>query len=83
MIKGSVETGYAAGVLRFVNDNGVILEVPAEYYGKTYQVIEHHGDIFALPPNDGPHLSFARRTTIAVKTRVIYPRSGAIARTKG
>lgn len=83
MIRLSEEAGFQTGVLQFVNDAGVILEIPAEYYGKTFQVIEHHGDMFALPPNEGPHLSIARRTTIAVETRVIYPRGGDVARSEG
>lgn len=79
MITCSESVGFERDVLVFRNERGVRLEVPAEYACHEFQVVEHHGDIFALPPKTAPLLA----PVIAVKTRVVYPRGGAIARTKG
>ena len=84
MITCSKTTGYERDVLVFKNEHGVRLEVPGEYMSHGLKVIEHRGDIYALPTDkNATHSLLLREPVLAVKTRVVYPRGGAIARTKG
>lgn len=83
MVTFNESAAFDRNVVVFKNERGVRLEVPGEYMGligRSFQVIEYKGDIYALPTK-AAHRLMPRPTVSAIETRVVYPRGNDLART--
>ena len=83
MVTFNESAAFDRNVVVFKNERGVKLEVPGEcmgQLGRSFQVIEHKGDIYALPTKVA-HRLMPKPTVLAIETRVVYPGGNALART--